>query len=55
MILQEVIKILEEHNKWRRDKNSPSIYKETDPKKLGKAIDIAVDQLKMTLEYYLSN
>lgn len=41
MTLQEAIKILEAHNKWRRD-NSLMPKPHTDPKNLGIAIDTVV-------------
>ena len=46
MEITEVIKILEDHLKWRCDKNVPSIYKPTDPKELTEAMDTAISKLK---------
>lgn len=42
MRITAVIKILEEHNKWRRGKTSAM----QNPAQLGKAIDAAIRQLK---------
>lgn len=42
MTLQEAIKILEEYNKWRRGAEIP----QPNPKLIGEAIDIAINQLK---------
>ena len=38
MTKQQAIKVLTEHNKWRRGGDGPA----TDPMKLGKAIDTAI-------------
>ena len=40
MTLKQAIKIVENHNKWRRDNNAPSKYKMGDVKKLGIALDV---------------
>jgi hypothetical protein len=45
MDLQQVIKVLEKHNKWRRDKDVPTKTRQVNPIILGKAIDIAVEEL----------
>ena len=40
MTLKQAIKIIENHNKWRRDNNVPPKTKTGDPKKLGIALDV---------------
>ena len=40
MTYEEAIKILEQHNKWRRDSNVPSVHEPVDIKELGIAIDV---------------
>lgn len=45
MDLKEVINVLEEHNRWRRDKNVPAKTKMAEPKVLGIAIDTAIKHL----------
>ena len=44
--LDNVIDILEKHNKWRRERNFPSKLKMVSPKELGEAIDKAIEILK---------
>ena len=46
MELYKAIYILESHNNWRCDKNVPSIYEPTDPKKLTEAMNTAIATLK---------
>lgn len=46
MKIEQAIKIIENHNKWRRDKNVPSKYISTNPKDLGLAIDSIVKHYK---------
>jgi len=46
MELQKAIKILEEHNKWRRDNSDEPTTKMTNPKELGIAIDTIVKHYK---------
>lgn len=46
MTLKEAIEILENHNKYRRDSNIPSVYRMADPYKLGVAIDLIVKHYK---------
>lgn len=41
------IAVLIQANRYRRDQHVPSIYRMPDPKELGKAIDHAVDYLKI--------
>lgn len=45
---EQAIKILEAHNKWRRDNNTPSIYPMVGMRNLGVAIDLIVDEYKAT-------
>ena len=40
MTLKQAIKIVENHNKWRRDNNVPPETRMVEPKKLGVALDI---------------
>ena len=40
MTLKQAIRIVENHNKWRRDTNVPPKYKMGDAKKLGIALDV---------------
>lgn len=40
MTLKQAIKIVENHNKWRRDNNVPSKYQMVDVKELGIALDV---------------
>lgn len=42
--------VLTEHNKWRRDDNVPNSLPMQDPKELGKALDFAVDVIKIFIE-----
>ena len=49
MDLKQTIKVLEEHNKWRRDNNVPAKTKMVDPKVLGMAIDRAIEELNKLL------
>lgn len=49
MDIKEAIEILEQHQKWRCDNNVPSIYEQTDPRKLTNAINTALDKLKSDL------
>lgn len=45
MTFTEARKILELHNKWRRDNNIPNQYEMVNPTELGNAIDTAIDAL----------
>lgn len=47
MDIKKAIKILELHNKWRRDNEGK--YKMEDPKELGVAIDLVINELKKLL------
>ena len=49
MTLKQAIKIVENHNKWRRDNNVPPKTKMGDPKKLGVALDVLLIVAK---DYY---
>ena len=40
MTLKQAIKIVESHNKWRRDNNEPPKYQMVDVKELGVALDV---------------
>ena len=40
MTLKQAIKIIENHNKWRRDNNVLPKTKMADPKRLGVALDV---------------
>lgn len=46
MSIQEAIEILTQYNLWRRDNNIPNSYEMPEPKKIGIAIDKAVDAMK---------
>jgi|13_taG_2_1085334.scaffolds.fasta_scaffold05236_4 hypothetical protein len=45
MNLKQTIKVLEEHNRWRRDNNVPAKTKMAEPKVLGMALDRAIEEL----------
>ena len=47
--LKQAIRIVENHNKWRRDNNVPPKTKMGDPKKLGVALDVLLIVAK---DYY---
>ena len=40
MTLKQAIKIVENHNRWRRDNNVPPKHQMADPKELGVALDV---------------
>jgi hypothetical protein len=40
MTLKQAIRIVENHNEWRRDESVPPKTKMGDPKKLGVALDV---------------
>ena len=46
MKLEEAIKVLENHNEWRRNNDIPNSIVMVDPKELGIAIDIVVSEFK---------
>ena len=39
MEIKKAIHILDQHNKWRKDNNIPTLIKQVDSKELGIAID----------------
>ena len=47
---ERYIKVLEAHNKWRRDEHVPNSMPMQDPKEIGLAIDFAVDYIKTFME-----
>ena|SRR5690554_5334147 len=49
MNLKQTIKVLEEHNRWRRDNNVPAKTKMAEPEVLGMALDRAIGELKKLL------
>ena len=49
MTLKQAIRIVENHNKWRRDNNVPPKTKMVKPKKLGVALDVLLTVAK---DYY---
>ena len=49
MTLKQAIRIVENHNKWRRDNNVPPKTKMGDAKKLGLALDVLLIVAK---DYY---
>ena len=49
MTLKQAIRIVENHNKWRRDNNVPPKTKMVEPKKLGVALDVLLIVAK---DYY---
>ncbi len=55
MTLKQAIKIVENHNKWRRDNNVPSKYKMGDVKKLGIALDVLLIVAKDYCKIYDMN
>lgn len=52
MTVKQAIKIVENHNKWRRDNNVPPKNKMGDPKKLGVALDVLLIVAKDYCEIY---
>lgn len=46
MSIQEAMEILTQFNLWRRDDNVPNSQEMPDPKKIGIAIDKALDVMK---------
>ena len=49
MTLKQAIRIVENHNKWRRENNVPPKTKMVKPKKLGVALDVLLIVAK---DYY---
>ena len=54
MKIKEAIEVLENHNKWRCDNSVPSIYEQTDAKKLTEAIDTVTSELKSDFLHIVS-
>ena len=54
MNLKQTIKVLEEHNRWRRDNNVPAKTKMAEPKVLGMALDRAIEELNKLLIPHVS-
>ena len=52
MTLKQAIRIVESHNKWRRDNNAPPKTRMVDPKKLGVALDVLLIVAKDYCEIY---
>lgn len=50
MSIQEAIEILTQYNLWRRDNNIPNSYEMPEPKKIGIAVDKAVETMKWIIE-----
>ena len=46
MKIDKAVKILEDHNKWRRDNNVPAMYPPTNSQFLGLAIDTVVEYFR---------
>lgn len=55
MTLKQAIKIVENHNKWRRDNNVPPKTKMVEPKKLGVALDVLLIVAKDYCKIYNMN
>ena len=45
MSMKDAMKILINHNKWRRDNHVPNKYEMVNPTDLGKAIEVAINAL----------
>ena len=52
MTLKQAIKVVESHNKWRRDKNVPPKTKMANPTELGKALDVLLVVAKDYMNIY---
>lgn len=52
MTLKQAIKIVEQHQKWRRDPNVPPKYKMQNPTEVGKALDALLIVAKDYLTIY---
>ena len=46
MSIKDAMKILIQHNKWRRDNHIPNKYDMVNPTELGKAIEIAINAMQ---------
>ena len=50
MSMKDAMKILIQHNKWRRDNHIPNKYDMVNPTELGKAIEIAINAMQELIE-----
>ena len=50
MSMRDAMKILIQHNKWRRDNHVPNKYEMVDPTELGIAIEVAIDTLDRMIQ-----
>ena len=50
MSIKDAMKILIQHNKWRRDNHIPNKYDMVNPTELGKAIDVAISVMKELID-----
>ena len=48
--MRHYLAVLIQHNRWRRDNETPNSRKPVDARELGKAIDFAVDYIKTFME-----
>ena len=50
MSMKDAMKILIQHNKWRRDNHIPNKYDMVNPTELGKAIEIAINTMQYLID-----
>ena len=50
MSMKDAMKILIQHNKWRRDNHIPNKYDMVNPTELGKAIEIAINTMQELID-----
>ena len=50
MSIKDAMKILIQHNKWRRDNHIPNKYDMVNPTELGKAIEVAINVMKELID-----
>ena len=50
MSIKDAMKILIQHNKWRRDDHIPNKYDMVNPTELGKAIEVAINVMKELID-----
>lgn len=50
MSMRDAMKILIQHNKWRRDNHIPNKYEMVNPTELGIAIEVAIDTLDCMIQ-----
>ena len=50
MSMKDAMKILIQHNKWRRDNHIPNKYDMVNPTELGKAIEVAINVMKELID-----